>query len=164
MELTEPPTHSPPLGTKIIDVFNWTVSYRWDSDIPYPYGYFMKQTPPQLPKHVDFPKTKTKKVAWFVSHCDTFSKREVYVKELAKYIDVDVYGRCGNLTCSHQNKDGEKDCLVMVEKDYKFYLSFENSLCSHYITEKLYLNALRWVFHITKPNELVKIRRKIVTV
>lgn len=44
-------------------------------------------------------RSKTKKVAWFVSNCDTSSGRENYAKELQKYMDVDVYGKCGTLKC-----------------------------------------------------------------
>lgn len=40
----------------------------------------------------DYSQGKTKKVAWFVSNCGTLNKREDYVKELSKYIDVDIYG------------------------------------------------------------------------
>ena len=35
---------------------------------------------------------KPKHVAWLVSHCTTSSKREEYVAEMRKYIDVDIYG------------------------------------------------------------------------
>lgn len=34
-------------------------------------------------------------------------------------------------------------CYEMLEKDYKFYLAFENSNCVDYITEKLFENALQ---------------------
>jgi len=41
-----------------------------------------------------------KLAAWFVSHCHTSSQREKYVTELQKYIDVDIFGYCGELTVS----------------------------------------------------------------
>ncbi|RXG58179.1 Alpha-(1,3)-fucosyltransferase C [Armadillidium vulgare] len=46
---------------------------------------------------------------------------------------VDIYGRCGPLNCSHS-----EDCYETFEKEYKFYFSFENSICHDYITEKLF--------------------------
>jgi len=61
-----------------------------------------------------------------------------YVKELSKYIDVDIYGKCGEFSC-----DRNRDCFSDVaEADYFFYLSFENSFCDDYVTEKL-MNPLR---------------------
>ena len=41
-----------------------------------------------------------------------------------------MFGACGSGKC--------KDCPATVERDYMFYLSFENSLCDHYVTEKLW--------------------------
>ena len=35
-------------------------------------------------------------VVVFISHCETFSRREVYINELLKYINVDIYGKCGS--------------------------------------------------------------------
>ena len=80
---------------------------------------------------------KTRLVAWFVSHCKTPSQRERYVEELSKHISVDVFGRCGNLTCSSSSGSHNK-CDRMLDSNYKFYLAFENSLCEDYVTEKFY--------------------------
>ncbi|RXG55898.1 Fatty-acid amide hydrolase 2 [Armadillidium vulgare] len=80
-------------------------------------------------------KGKSKIAAWFVSNCKAFSERELYVQQLQKYIQVDVYGNCGSLKCSR--KKG-KECYKMLERKYKFYLSYENSLCTDYITEKFF--------------------------
>ncbi len=86
-------------------------------------------------------KSKTNSIVWFVSNCETYSRREEYVKELVKHIDVDVYGSCSK----HYKENAKIDpchtnesiaCLVKVYSKYKFYLAFENSLCNEYITEK----------------------------
>ena len=36
----------------------------------------------------------------------------------------------------------EDECWDMVERDYMFYLAFENSICADYVTEKFF-NAMR---------------------
>ena len=38
-------------------------------------------------------------VAWFVSNCGARNGRLEYARELAKHIQVDIFGACGNLTC-----------------------------------------------------------------
>jgi hypothetical protein len=119
----EPPINCPSI--KSLEPFeghiNWTLSYRSDSDIFSPYGQFFK-CDNNLKTKYRFDEKK-KSVAWFVSNCDTESKRELYVKELQKYIDVDVFGKCGHLKCSK-----DKKCYEMIAKNYKFYLAFENSV------------------------------------
>jgi alpha-1,3-fucosyltransferase len=79
---------------------------------------------------------KTKTAAWFVSNCNAHSDRDKLTSHLQKYIDVDVYGKCGPLKCP--SGDSTKNCDEMLDTTYKFYLSFENSLCIDYVTEKLY--------------------------
>ena len=54
---------------------------------------------------------------------------------MKKYIQVDVYGKCGDQTCWQGDQNS---CYDMLEKDYKFYLSFENSFCRDYATEKFF--------------------------
>ncbi|CAG0924913.1 unnamed protein product, partial [Notodromas monacha] len=121
---------------------NWTATYRKDSDIPLLMGkwmYFNEQIKAQ-PQTENLAKNKTKKVAMFTSNCNAKNNRLQYAKELSKHIQVDIYGRCGSLKCSRNNKS---KCFEMLKRDYKFYLAFENSNCRDYITEKFFDNALQ---------------------
>lgn len=120
---------------------NWTATYRTDSTMVTPYERFTPfanytSLPDRAPR--DYAKGKTKKVAWFVSNCGAPNGRHNYVEELQKYINVDIYGACGKLTCFR----GSDECKRKLKTEYKFYLAFENSNCKDYITEKLYWNAL----------------------
>lgn len=141
--------------------FNWTWTYRLDSDINFAYIVVRDEKgevvgPKQNMLWMDVSKMKNtskyiksklqKKhtaAAWFVSHCETLSHRAHFVhqliNELGKYeLNVHMFGPCGSLHCP---KDRMEDCYALVESDYYFYLSFENSLCEDYVTEKL-LTAL----------------------
>ncbi|ODN00831.1 Alpha-(1,3)-fucosyltransferase C [Orchesella cincta] len=120
------------------DTFNWTMTYRRDSDIYHPYGHIEKistegedQNHDNIEETVKF-QNKTRLAAWIVSSCDSYSKRENLVHELQKYIQVDVFGWCGQDCPQHG------DCYAHIANTYKFYLSFENSLCTDYITEKFF--------------------------
>ena len=135
--------------------FNRTMTYRRDSDIFNPYGWFTSlnqsiifdsaqidsQTLHRLLYKVHFDPAinyaagKTKKVAWFVSNCKSLSARNEFVDRLKTLIDIDIYGKCGNMSCSRSNPVW---CRQMLERDYKFYLSLENTLCEDYVTEKFF--------------------------
>jgi alpha-1,3-fucosyltransferase len=143
--------------------FNRTMTYRRDSDIVnlHPYGR-IKCIDPSSPSCLDFPlvnvtavqktlsaipfqidlKMKTKTVAWFVSNCETDSRRESLAGNLSHFIPVDIYGKCGQHHCRNR-----ANCDLMISRNYRFYLSFENSLCPDYVTEKLY----RPLAHDTVP-------------
>ncbi len=123
---------------------NWTATYRRDSTIVTPYAVYRPNkdlTTNIHSSHVqkNWAKGKDSLIAWFVSNCGSKTGRLAYVKELQKYIQVDIYGICGPLQCPISE---HKKCLEMLRKKYKFYLSLENSACQDYITEKLW-NALR---------------------
>ncbi|GBP87641.1 Alpha-(1,3)-fucosyltransferase C [Eumeta japonica] len=137
--------------------FNWTWTYRLDSDARWGYlvvrdrdnnvigpnkvMHWMKledmdPVSDDLKKRL---KSKSKAAAWFVSNCYTRSHREDFVgavrKHLTKYnLTVDVYGQCGPLKCS---RDDMSRCLNKIQTDYYFYFSFENSFSEDYVTEKL---------------------------
>ena len=61
----------------------------------------------------------------FVSNCHSSSKREAYVRELRRFIPVDIYGKCGEFKCA---KEKGWQCYKEAEAKYKFYLAFENSV------------------------------------
>ncbi|XP_038212228.1 alpha-(1,3)-fucosyltransferase C-like [Zerene cesonia] len=137
--------------------FNWTWTYKLDSEAKW--GYIVVRDsenrivgPKQDMHWIKLPnmapvsedvkgilRNKSKAAAWFVSNCFSKSGRENFVKklsiELIKYdLDIDIYGNCGILECS---RDEEEKCNKLIETDYYFYLSFENSFSEDYVTEKL---------------------------
>jgi alpha-1,3-fucosyltransferase len=145
------------------EFFNWTMTYRRDSDINLPYFIVVKKKEPMKEldwRKVSFVKMKTnfslsqevskmissknKTAAWFVSNCQTVSKREVYVKRMQEHIDVDVYGSCGNFQCSRER--GGKYCDAMLQKQYWCVLSafiiyiilFDSNLSIFLQIEKLF--------------------------
>ncbi|XP_041361779.1 glycoprotein 3-alpha-L-fucosyltransferase A-like [Gigantopelta aegis] len=122
------------------DKINWTMTYRRDSDIWYPYGRVSTRDSPANIDYLPAARNKTKQVAWFVSHCTTPSRRQNYVKELRKYISVDTYGACGDLRCL---PEGSTKCFDMLSRHYKFYLSFESAFCRDYVTEKVFEFVLK---------------------
>ncbi|XP_076347597.1 alpha-(1,3)-fucosyltransferase C-like [Tachypleus tridentatus] len=120
------------------DMINWTATFRLDSDIVTPYGHVQKTTNRSVtlePVSRDHASNKTKMVVWFVSNCKTVGNREGYVSELKQYVPVDVYGLCGEKSCQPRMS---KVCYNDVAREYRFYLSFENSICQDYVTEKFF--------------------------
>ena len=150
----EPPPMMPIQISSIENFFNWTMSYKLDSDIQLLYGRitpgpsaprtnrelkkFIKETSFPLAKNYSI--NKIRPVVWMASHCSTDSSRETYVQELGRFIQVDVYGKCGNLSCHRDDQTWISDpqCYITLQKKYKFYLSFENSICNDYVTEKFF--------------------------
>lgn len=78
---------------------------------------------------------KSKIAFWTVSHCKTDNHREVFVQKLQQYLAVDVFGECSGVDCPRKLKES---CFASQGPHYWFYLSFENSNCPDYVTEKLW--------------------------
>ncbi|RUS90662.1 hypothetical protein EGW08_001562 [Elysia chlorotica] len=118
---------------------NATSTYQLHSDYPRLFGYLRRVKPPSKDYGRIFD-GKAREVAWFVSHCSTWSKRELYIERMRKIIPVDVFGACGNLTCgaSHYRGNDTNVCLPMLSEHYKYYLAFENSFCKDYVSEKFF--------------------------
>ena len=122
-------------------MFNWTLTYRVDSDFFSPYGYYAPLTPDEIDrKPKNYAEGKDKLVAWGVSHCGML--RDEFVEKLLKYIKVDIFGSCARKFSQYEScSKGSQECNKKLQR-YKFYLSFENSFCTDYITEKYWDNPL----------------------
>ena len=137
-----------------VNYFNWTMTYRTDSDIPFLYGAIVhkdahfedylndkernKRNELHLKKDLNknysaIYRAKDKNVFWIVSHCGTKSKREVYAMKMREHIDIDQFGRCNENKIGHQTYFSTE-----MWTHYKFYLAFENTYCVDYLTEKVY--------------------------
>ena len=81
---------------------------------------------------------KKKLIFWLVSDCETDNKREEYAKTLNKFIPVDIYGKCNWTETMNKTLPEGKDAYSVLQKEYKFFLAFENSNCYDYISEKFF--------------------------
>ncbi|KAF5926086.1 hypothetical protein HPG69_010108 [Diceros bicornis minor] len=134
----ESPSHSPGLRSLAANLFNWTLSYRADSDVFVPYGYLYPRTHPgEQPPGLAPPLARKRGlVAWVVSNWDERQVRVRYYHQLSQHVPVDVFGKGG-----HGRPVPDIGLLHTVAR-YKFYLAFENSQHLDYITEKLWRNSL----------------------
>ncbi|CAK1547325.1 unnamed protein product [Leptosia nina] len=157
----------PVCSDRFNNFFNWTWTYRLTSEAKWGYMAIRDENKkvigPNLNMNwLDFDemkpvsdevkeklRKKTKAVAWFVSNCSSRSRRKDFANrlaaELTKYgLSIDIYGACGPLKC---DRGKEEECNEMLERDYYFYLAFENSFCEDYVTEK----ALWPLIYLTVP-------------
>lgn len=77
---------------------------------------------------------KTKPAAWFINNCENLQTD--YMAQLQKYliengIRVDAYGKCSRRPCP------EEGCDEMLKRDYVFYIAFEDSLFTDFVTERV---------------------------
>lgn len=113
----ESPAHTKHDLSDEISFYNYTMTYRLDSDILWTYGHLQDIETGQLVAPTSYPAwrkipelleldtsldialaKKNKTAAWFVSHCDVISKRDDLARSLQQYIPVDIYGKCGTFT------------------------------------------------------------------
>ena len=173
----EPPPHiNKILSGYRANYFNWTMSYRFDSDIQFLYGRIHPKAtaPTSAPEvaimieethhsYIRYNASNSRQVKPFkqhlavamISNCNTHGLREDYIKELKRYIPVDNYGKCdfNDESTVDDNWDpkigldyckksefisSSPECYDVIETRYKFYLSFENSVCVDYVTEKFF--------------------------
>lgn len=128
-------------------LFEWTASYRVDSEVFLPYFRTSRLEPgdprPKIGKN--FAAGKSQMIIAFISNCLT--ERMSIIKTLKKYISFDLLGDCQKEV--HQNIS-ETWCRKYSERcaryftKHKFYFAMENAYCIDYITEKFYTNGLEY--------------------
>lgn len=147
-----------PLEDKIFNgFFNVTWTYKLNSDLYCPYLVVRNKKGEIIGPKVDINwldlidmkptshyikyKLRNKNVAaaWFVSHCNAPSERLSFYNELQASLNklghrIDMFGECGHMKCP---KGWVEECFALLETDYYFYLSFENSFSVDYVTEKV---------------------------
>lgn len=128
----ESPARSVPL-TVLNGLVNWTATYMRQSDFRFAYGMVKRGVYNKgFDPNRNYLAGREGFAAILVSNC--VKHRMKWIEYLQRYIQLDVYGKCG-VKC-------KGDCATSIRK-HKFYLSFENSYCQDYATEKLYNNGFR---------------------
>lgn len=122
------------------------MTFRHDSDIWYPYAYFAKPdtlNPALTDEALNIiwsQKTKNSSTTWLVSNCATKNNRRELVQKLMEAgLTVDIFGACGSPAPACQGVSLQSsECVKWLVQPYKFYLSFENTNCPDYVTEKFF--------------------------
>lgn len=131
----EPPMNNHNLSN-YNSLFNWTMSYRRDADIYMPYGGLVSKWTNTT---YAIPKKSECLVCWVVSKYNANQSRSLVFKQLEKHIPsklIEVYGQWSKRPLSN------KKLLSTISRCY-FYLAFENSVSTDYITEKLWRNSFQ---------------------
>lgn len=118
-------------------VMNMTLTYHRKSTVPewHIFKACMDKRTVKLPT-VNYAAGKAKGALAYVSNCNSVQYDRLNImRELSKFIKVDIYGDCG-MPDPCRKGSGNTSCYTNLHKQYHFYLSFENSLCEDYISEK----------------------------
>jgi glycoprotein 3-alpha-L-fucosyltransferase len=147
---------------QISSLFNWTMSYRTNSEIYHGvYGFFIEQNNHEIINkeakireayEMHFRK-RVNAILWFVNNCKS-KKRFHLALELSKHYPVYIYTQCklNEMTDSNNMNESEfrhlklindkcdkgSECERVNFEHFKYYLAFENKNCSDYITEKVW--------------------------
>ena len=127
-----------PIAMKAFDIH---MTYRLDADVPciYPnrhqYGSFLKPPPRRSGPSAGA------LAAYIASH--PVAHRDAYAAELMRYVKIDSLGKCLNNAqidgfVRGGWGDGGWTSLLSVLPRYKFYLAFENSITTDYVTERVF--------------------------
>jgi len=146
-------------------LMNMTMTMRLESDIVMSYVNSDREMPDVLGEAwnefgptpmVPFEKRGSENpVLWMAHNCqeldnkngasgNMLNNRTEYVRDLMEHVGVDSLGGCLNTKTDKKLSDRSQGLMVSMGREakyfgnkYKFYLSFENSNCRGYVSEKL---------------------------
>lgn len=128
-----------------LNIFDLHMTYRLDSDIPTPYPSWREYGDFLNPPVVTSRKSKHVALALYTAS-NPVSRRDDYVRELSRHISIDSPGKCLNNKTLPGFIDGDNtwakrgfESIMDILPEYKFYLTFENSISRDYVTERLFL-------------------------
>lgn len=128
----EPPANIANLS-RLNSLFNWTMSFRRDADVPVPYGRKVLGAEGRAGR---VPLNRSCLVGWVVSKYRADQARAAFYQSLSHHVPVQVYGRWTRRPLSN------RELLPTIAKCF-FYLALENSQARDYISEKLWRNAFQ---------------------
>jgi hypothetical protein len=140
---------------KLSPFFNWTLSFRTNSEVyEGSYGFFENRNPVK-PEQLRLAKTavyenefkkRKNSILWFVNNC--LKSRLQVAFDISKFYPVTVYTSCvlddteqalyPNLRLVRDKCDKDSSCEKTQFSQHKYYLAFENTNCSDYVTEKIW--------------------------
>ncbi|XP_045772219.1 alpha-(1,3)-fucosyltransferase 10 [Maniola jurtina] len=133
-----------------LSLFNYSATFSRYSDIPFPLQYLDSWS--DITSKEYFVPTAKKNIylediapiLYLQSDCETATERDVYVKELMKFINIDSYGAClknkelpQKFRDDYLNNLNDNEFLHYIAR-YKFVLALENGICEDYVTEKFW--------------------------
>lgn len=121
--------------------FNLLMTYRLDADVPCIYPNWHQYGP-----FLDPPPTRSGPssgaLAVYIAS-NPVPHRDAYVAELMRHVPIDSLGSClrnasiEGFVTGNRN-EGARASILSVLPRYKFYLAFENSIATDYVTEKVF--------------------------
>ena len=136
----DPPPAAGHLQANQVDgLFNWTVSYRHDADVPLQYGRTLPlaRRDGRAAAAAAVRGASQRRALFRPQQCHTPSRREQYVRELGRHMAVDVLGPCGDASCGTAPQ-----CLAELAGNHTFYLALEAAHCPDFVSARLH-QALR---------------------
>ena len=85
--------------------------------------------------------SERKGIALFLSNCGE-QWRTQYIWELMQFVDIDSYGKCFHNVPEHSSRDN-RITMADIASKYRMVVTFENTIQTDYITEKIGLVLVR---------------------